>query len=285
MERGVIVTPDYEILNNGQGMQINGSVNPTNLRHYLLFWDKIDYPVNNMIHYQGGEDIDFLIQEGVAQSSEIRFREIKGDQSGFIFLSAQMAAYEANSKAEDQEWSIAQPTSQLVVPKEFAQTQGCLEFELYNAIQIPTGEVPLSEVFEFKIRRAPELESLREAMDGIVDSIVSSQNIPKRKNKALSRLHRDLNDFNKVMKETKFERIKRSLTTIATDPYFSVVNAGVLGNSYLPENYQPYVQTLNVAALGACAAKFTYKELSVGRSIPDKYKHFAYLSAIKQEIV
>lgn len=285
MNRGIIITPDYSIRNNGHGLQVNGAVDPTNLRNYLLFWDKIDYPTNNMIHFGGGNDIDFLIQEGVAKSTEIRFRELRGDQNGFIFLATQMAAYEENNKNADEEWSIAQPTETLLVPEKYAKRQGCLEFELYNAIQIPTSDVPLPEVFEFKKRRNDELLALRDSMDSIVDSVINSQDIPKRKSKAISKLHRNLNDFNRVMKETTFQRVKRSLTAVATDPWFGVANAGVLAKDYLPENYQPYVQTLNVAALGACAVKFAYKELKVGRTVPNEFKHFAYLSSINRELV
>lgn len=200
----------------------------------------------------------------------------------FLPLATQMAAYEENNKVENEEWSIAQPTDQLIVPQQYAKTQGCLEFELYNAIQIPTGDVPLPEVIDFKNKRLPELLSLRDAMDSIVDTVVASQDIPKRKNKAINKLHRDLNDFNRVMKETGFKRVKRSLTAIATDPWFGVSNAMMLGNGYLPENYQPYMQGLNVAALGACALKFSYRELGVGRNIPVEYKHFAYLSSIQK---
>jgi len=285
VNRGIIITPDYSIRNNGHGLQVNGAVDPTNLRNYLLFWDKIDYPTNNMIHFGGGNDIDFLIQEGVAKSTEIRFRELRGDQNGFIFLATQMAAYEENNKNVDEEWSIAQPTETLLVPEKYAKRQGCLEFELYNAIQIPTGDVPLPEVYEFKKRRNDELLALRDSMDSIVDSVINSQDIPKRKSKAISKLHRNLNDFNRVMKETTFQRVKRSLTAVATDPWFGVANAGVLAKDYLPENYQPYVQTLNVAALGACAVKFAYKELKVGRTVPNEFKHFAYLSSINRELV
>lgn len=285
MERGIIITPNYSILNNGHGLQMNGSVEPINLRNYLLFWDKIDYPTNNMIHIGGGQDVDFLIQEGIAKSTTVRFRELRGDQNGFLPLATQMAAYEENNKAENEEWSIAQPTDQLIVPQQYAKTQGCLEFELYNAIQIPTYDVPLSEVIDFKNKRLPELLALRDAMDSIVDTVVASQDIPKRKNKAINKLHRDLNDFNRVMKETGFKRVKRSLTAIATDPWFGVSNAMMLGNGYLPENYQPYMQVLNVAALGACALKFSYREMSVGRNIPAEYKHFAYLSSIHKELV
>ncbi|CAM3949343.1 DUF6236 family protein [Rheinheimera salexigens] len=285
MERGIIITPNYSILNNGHGLQMNGSVEPINIRNYLLFWDKIDYPTNNMIHIGGGQDVDFLIQEGIAKSTAVRFRELRGDQNGFLPLATQMAAYEENNKVKNEEWSIAQPTDQLIIPQQYAKTQGCLEFELYNAIQIPTGDVPLSEVIDFKSKRLPELLALRDAMDSIVDAVVTSQDIPKRKNKAINKLHRDLNDFNRVMKETGFQRVKRSLTAIATDPWFGVSNAMMLGNGYLPENYQPYMQGLNVAALGACALKFSYRELGVGRNIPAEYKHFAYLSSIQRELV
>ena len=284
MERGIVITPNYKILNGGQGIQLSGGVEPVNLRKYLLFWDKIDYPTNNMIHYEGGPDIDFLVQEGIAKNTEVRFQRIEANENGFIFLASQMAAFEKNNEVEGEEWSIAQPTNVLLVPDALAKTQGCLEFELYEAVQIPTSNVPLQDVFEFKQKRTPELLALRDSMDSIVDQIMGYQDIPKRKNKALNKLHRDLNDLNRTMKETKFQRVKRSLTAVATDPWFGVAGAAAISKDFLPDNYQPYTQVLNVAALGACALKFTYNELSVGKNIPNEFRHFAYLSSIQREL-
>lgn len=285
MNRGIVITPNYNILNGGHGIQLSGGIEPVNLRKYLLFWDKIDYPVNNMIHVGGGADIDFLVQEGVAKSTEIRFQKMEAHENGYLFLASQMAAFDKNNEIENEAWSIAQPTNVLMIPKADAKIQGCLEFELYEAVQIPTGDVPLQEVFTFKQKRLPELLALRDSMDAIVDQVMGSQDIPKRKNKALNKLHRDLNDFNRTMKETKFQQVKRSLTAVATDPWFGVASAGALVKDYLPENYQPYVQGLNVAALGACALKFAYNELSVGKNIPIEFKHFAYLSSVQREFV
>lgn len=285
MERGIVITPNYKVLNAGRGIQLSGCVDPVNLRKYLLFWDKIDYPVNNMIHVGGGSDIDFLIQEGIAKSTEVRFQKMEAHENGLLFLASQMAAFDANNKSENEAWSIAQPSDVLLVPANLSKLQGCLEFELYEAVQIPTGEVPLQDVLEFKQRRLPELLSLRDTMDAIVDQVMGAQDIPKRKTKALNKLHRDLNDFNRVITETKFERVKRSLTAVATDPWFGVASAAALVKDYLPENYQPYVQGLNVAALGTCALKFAYNELSVGKNIPSAFRHFAYISSIRREIV
>jgi len=285
VERGIVITPNYRVLNGGRGIQLSGNVDPINLRKYLLFWDKIDYPVNNVIHYSGGSDIDFLVQEGIAKSTEVRFQKMEAHENGLIFLASQMAAFDANNKVENQAWSIAQPTDVLLVPATLSKMQGCLEVELYEAIQIPTHVVPLQDILEFKQRRLPELISLRDTMDTIVDQIMGAQDIPKRKTKALNKLHRDLNDFNRVMEETKFERVKRSLTAVATDPWFGVASTAALVKDYLPENYQPYVQSLNVAALGACALKFAYSELSVGRNIPETFRHFAYIASIRREIV
>ena len=285
VKRGIVITPDYKITNNGYGLQINGGVEAVNLRKYLLFWDIIDYPVNNMIHISGGQDIDFLVSEGIAKTSEIRFQKMEAHENGLLFLASQMVAFEQNNSNEEEEWSIAQPSESLIIPNTYAKRQGCLNFELYNAIYIPTADIPLQDVYDFKKRREAELLSLRDSMDSITDQILAAQDIPKRKNKALNKLHRDLNDFNRVMKETKFQKVKRSLTAIATDPWFGVAGAGALVKDYLPVNYQPYVQGLNVAALGACAVKFAYQELSVGRSIPTEFKHFAYLSSIQKELV
>ncbi|WP_206539881.1 DUF6236 family protein [Rheinheimera mesophila] len=164
MERGIIITPNYKVLDGG-GLRLAGGVEAVNLRKYLLFWDKIDYPVNNMIHIGGGPDIEFLIQEGIATSTEVRFQRMEAHENGLLFLASQMVAFEQNNQSKDKEWSIAQPTERLIVPQEYSKRQGCLEFELYNAVQIPTADVPLPEVVEFKIRRNAELLALRDSMD------------------------------------------------------------------------------------------------------------------------
>jgi len=41
MERGIVITPNYKILNNGRGIQLAGGVDPINLRKYLLFGTKL----------------------------------------------------------------------------------------------------------------------------------------------------------------------------------------------------------------------------------------------------
>lgn len=120
MERGIVITPNYEVLAGG-GLRLLGGVEAVNLRKYLLFWDKIDYPVNNMIHVKGGPDIDFLIQEGIASSTEIRFQKMEAHENGILFLASQMIAFEKNNAVQDKEWSIAQPTGKLTIPKEYSK--------------------------------------------------------------------------------------------------------------------------------------------------------------------
>tara|TARA_R110001592_G_scaffold44000_1_gene142067 strand:- start:690 stop:1547 length:858 start_codon:yes stop_codon:yes gene_type:complete len=285
MERGIIITPDYKVLEEGRGIQFNSGVNPENLRKYLLFWDRIDYPVNNLIHIDGGPDLSFLIQEGVAKSTMVKFAGMTAEENGLLPLATQLAAFDTNTKSSEEEWSIAQPSQRLTIPKSRSKMQGCLEFELYEAIQIPTREVPIEDIIRFKDKRLPELIALRESMDSIVDQIMAHQDIPKRKTKALNKLHRDLNDFNRVMKESGFQRVKRSLTAIGTDPWFSVSGAlGTANSLALPPQFQPYIQPLNVATLGACAVKFVYRELNVGKGVPNDFRHFAYLSHMQKEL-
>ncbi|EOV1171315.1 hypothetical protein KW409_17615 [Vibrio fluvialis] len=282
MNRGIVITPNYSITPNN-GLHIHGGIDPITLRQYMLFWDKIDYPTNNMIHIGGGNDIEFLKDVGIGQSTRILFKQLLPHENGLIMFNTQMAAYEINNKNEEEEWSIAQPTNTLFVPPKYSVNQGSLIFELYNAIQIPTEDVPLEDVYKFKKKRESELLELRDSMDTIVNSIIGAGNIPKQKTKAISKLHRDLNDFNRVMKESKFQRVKRSLQTVATDPLFGVASAAGVMQGLLPERFQPYFQTLNIAALGACAVKFAYKEMAVGRDVPERFRQFAYLNSINRE--
>lgn len=283
MKRGIVITPNYDVSDIPNALEMKGSTDAIELRKYLLFWDKIDYPDNNLISYAPSEDIKFLIEQGIAQSTRVQFQS--ASSSPLLFLTAQMATYEENNKAKDEEWSIAQPTANLIIPEQYAKQQGCIEFELYNAFQIPDAEVPIADVLDFKLKREAELLALRDSMDTIVNHIINTHDIPKSKTKALNKLHRDLNDFNRVMSETKFKRVTRSIKTIATDPLFSVSAIPLAVGAFIPGNLQPYIQAVNLAGLGYSAIKFAYKEMTVGRAIPPEFKQFAYLSSMKKELL
>lgn len=44
MSRGIVITPRFTF--DGHALSIGGGFDPVSLRQYLLYWDKLDWPVH-----------------------------------------------------------------------------------------------------------------------------------------------------------------------------------------------------------------------------------------------
>lgn len=290
MQRGVVLplsftTPfDYPIERAIEVMHLN-------TRKALLFWDKIDAPSSRAIISGGGEDIGFLVDAGFAKRTIVtdNLPTSNGESIPFdqLWAATQLEAYRLNNQIEGESWSIMQPLQGLVVPEAIANEMPCIEFELYNAISIPTGDVAIQDVLEFKMRRQAELDALREAMDGIVADIAATSSIPNRKSLIIQNLNRTLDDFNRVMTETGFQRVKRSLKSILTGSVYGLATEGASKiKDFFPEYLSGQMESLidlNLPSLGVAAAVFTYRELKVGREIPSEFQPFAYVESMRRE--
>ena len=63
MRRGIIAPPG-KIQIRQEGFQMNGSLTPEEIRYYLMYWDKVVIPDNNLIHI-GFPEEEELIEWGV----------------------------------------------------------------------------------------------------------------------------------------------------------------------------------------------------------------------------
>ena len=89
-ERGIVVSTPFDF--DGEDLQLKGGFDAADLRQWVLYWDKIDWPTNNLIHLSsGGPEIDFLEQEGVLVRSDIRIAG--GGNIGWGMVIAQGEAF------------------------------------------------------------------------------------------------------------------------------------------------------------------------------------------------
>jgi hypothetical protein len=212
-KRGIVISTIFETLTSG-GICVKGAPNPIDIRKYLLYWDEIDYPTNNLIHIEGSPDIKFLEECKVLRRSNIRFiGSFLID--GLIFLQTQQRAYEANEKNEKGCWDLAQlSTTPYYVNS--VQKQ-CLEFELFNCLPVPEHDVPLNDILEFKEKRRDELLELRVYLDELYQSIITSEDPSKAINTALTKIELSLNDIDRTLTESAIKKITKSLKGIISD--------------------------------------------------------------------
>jgi hypothetical protein len=171
----------------------HGQLDPQELRFSLLFWDKLDYPVNSMFLFDLDNDSQFLESAGILQRTIIDFSSFSGNISG-AFRDAHVGAYRALDRAEPEVWSLATgPRSFTFLSQELEDKRGTL-VRLHHAIPVPDKDIALQEILEFKEKRRPELLALRSTLEQIYQRLLNAGDGPLALNAEISALQSAIAD-------------------------------------------------------------------------------------------
>ena len=94
-----------------------------------------------------------------------------------------------------------------------------IEIDIPAVLPVPTGEVPIEKILEFKRKREPELLRFRLALATLYDSIINAPDIRFRQASAVDEINLSLALLRRLMKES---RIKRMLT-----PFTAILNIDI----------------------------------------------------------
>lgn len=222
-KKGIVISPPFEPILTG-GIRCGGDPDPSELRKYILYWDQIDYPTNNLIHISS-HDIDYLESTGILKRTRVIFQGTISSGRGEFFIAAQETALAENQKNEPGVWSIAQLSQKPFYTQSIATTG--IEFELYNVLPIPAADTPFDEILEFKNKRSDELSAFRCYIDEIIENIIASKDIPRAKNVQIARLELAIKDIDRVLNESTFKRTTGNLKSVINSDFSGIVGAGL----------------------------------------------------------
>jgi hypothetical protein len=199
LSRGLVISPPIVV--DGQSLHIKHSnIDPSELRFSLLYWDKLVWPSSRIIHLESNDDENFLEEVGVLSRPEYSF-------NGYVshsIAASQIQAFHDHEKTEPGSWAMAIGESSLLIKDaNFEQGKGAL-IELHRAIPVPSGEVPLNEILEFKVRRKDELLAMRHHLDQLFLEVQSSSNVREALEKKIGEVDSACADLLKVGKEWQF---------------------------------------------------------------------------------
>ena len=164
--RGLVVCPPIEIEGN-RILVKSSNLDPQELRFSLLFWDKLVWPSSRAIHFASGTDEQFLERAAVLARPEYT---ISGDVAQGI-AKGQFQAYQELEKNEPGCWALSSGENSLLLKDGLAVEGKGASIELFRAIPIPTEDVPLAEILEFRHRRRDELVLLRHYLESLVEDV------------------------------------------------------------------------------------------------------------------
>ena len=278
--RGIIVTAPFRF--DGHTVTTGSGIDPVSLRQYLLYWDRIDWPDNNILSIGNHTpETEFLEEAGILERTRVEMHLT--ENIGYAPTLAQARALTIRNETEPGRWSLAQQADCLVLSEETSQDARVIEVELYSGIPVPDREVSLEDVLLFKKRRRPELLAFRSAMDELYQGVIAASDIPRAKITAIETIELRLADLHSVFKESWGKRLLSSVKTELNTP--TLLTGAALGALVL----SPFDVPLALGpalGVGAAAIKFSFglTDGTIARRLPTQLKDFAYLHRIEEEL-
>lgn len=277
--KGIIVTNEFEA--KGTNINItNSNIDPIKLRQYLLFWDKIDFPCNNILYCELNKEEEFLQKAGILQRSSLNNLPNELINMEKLMLDMQINAFEINNRKENEIWSLAQPNKQIVLPSNKSVRSEILHLDICNSIPIPDKSVNLEKILEFKEKRYNELLEYRYHMDNVYLELLKSPDIDISKSVAIRNMQNKLIDITRVMDESLIRRMSGSIK-IELD-ITSLVVAGVSG--LMAGSFVGFPKAGTLLGLAGSAIKTSLEISFKPKKIPENLKDYAYLYYAQKEL-
>lgn len=200
MKRGLIAAPG--IINRlPEGFEMKRSLSLDEMRYYALYWDKVVIPSNNLVHI-GVPQEDAFISAGAIERPNIGFEgSYGGNQLTDAILSCQSIVAKELVKDKTMDWVIQQFGDECILLDNYSEERNTLRIDLAACLPVPTGEVNIYDILEFKEQRKNEFITLHEYLDEFYEEALSSPDQDLASKKALSKLAKSIDDLDKVTHE------------------------------------------------------------------------------------
>lgn len=211
MKRGIIANTGKMSRFDDRGVSISGNISSQDLNYYLLYWDKIIMPTNNLIHL-AIQNEDEIIKTGILERPRVQFSNWSSnneDSSYDPFVIAQsIVANKLITEDNSTDWTIHQIGDQIVIGNEQKKEFNSVKLELQNCLPIPSEEIHFQDILEFKEKRKDELIALHSTIDDLYLDVLNSADINLAKRKCISELSNAIRNLESSSKE-EFNKISK----------------------------------------------------------------------------
>lgn len=238
MKRGIITNSGKTERIDSETVSISGNISQADLNYYILYWDKIVMPTNNIIH-QAIPHEEHLIKSGILERPIVRFNswtsKIENGSYDPFVISQGIVANQLLSQKGDIDWTIHQIGDEVVVAKDFQKDFQSLKVELLNCLPVPIETLNPDVLLEFKRKRKDELEKLHQSIDELYLEILNSPDIDLQQKITKSEFVKAIQNLEKTTKENFLKTSKYDFSTeinINVKDIVTSASAGLLIDFY-----------------------------------------------------
>lgn len=216
MERGIITNTGRMVRNDSQSVLLSGGLTDNDLNYYLLYWDKIVMPTNNIFHIAIKYEEE-LLKAGILERPRIVFNSwstnVKDGSFDPFVIAQSMVANNLLSTEKLIDWTIHQLGEQVVIGNEQKKEFKSIKVELLKCLPVPSGQFHFTEILEFKEKRKDELSNLHSKIDALYLDILNSPDKDLATRKTISEFNDSIENLNSVSKEKFKFYTKYNFTT------------------------------------------------------------------------
>src|SRR5690606_28875201 len=231
MERGIIASPGRVVQNNNGALKL-AKVDSTDINYFLLYFDKVVIPQNNLIFLED-EIMRSLVSEKIIDSPLVRI-ESYNSRTDPVDVFTQARTITANKIISDDpfnDWTIHQIDDEPELVKKGVTKFNSLRVEFLNCLPVPSKNVSYEEILRFKNDRRSELAELHKGLDELYLDVLRSPDYEFARRREVSELQKALANVHRVSKE-KFKFLTNySLTTDLNINYQSILASVGVGYS------------------------------------------------------
>jgi hypothetical protein len=261
-KRGIVISTP--LIATKEIFQIDAEpLDPHELRYWLLFWDKLNFPLFEGFHIDPGDDGQFLESVGILQRHQIsaNLTISSDDKPEESFQYHFLSAYRELDAAEPGVWSLATGERSITLDEEELDSHRGVLVRLHRALPVPEEDVPLEDVLSFKEKRRDELLALRCQLEAMYQRIRAAPDGPLAINSELTAADKALSDYLKVAKGSWI----RKWVPTSIDAELQIlpgINSAVTA-------FAAGLPLFQALATGAS----TYLSISAGKSLRDQQRH------------
>lgn len=281
MKRGIIATPG--IINRlPKGLQMAGSLSLDEMRYYALYWDNVVIPTNNLVH-MGLPQEEAFISAGAIERPNVAFNgSYEGDQVTNAVLSCQSIVAKELVKDKGIDWVIQQFNDELIILDDYIEERNTLRIDLASCLPVPTGEINIHDILNFKELRKTELIALHEYLDEVYQQALLFPDQTLASKKAISNLTGAIEDLDKVTQEGFKEYMKHNLSTVF-NLYKDKIGEGVIMDLTVSALMgSPIVPAVTIGGIVSATIKISMNSTQTFRPADQNLK-LAYLSKAKKD--
>lgn len=281
MKRGIIATPG--IINRlPKGLQMAGSLSLDEMRYYALYWDNVVIPTNNLVH-MGLPQEEAFISAGAIERPNVAFNgSYEGDQVTNAVLSCQSIVAKELVKDKRIDWVIQQFNDELIILDDYIEERNTLRIDLASCLPVPTGEINIHDILNFKELRKTELIALHDYLDEVYQQALLFPDQTLASKKAISNLTRAIEDLDKVTQEGFKEYMKHNLSTVF-NLYKDKIGEGVIMDLTVSALMgSPIVPAVTIGGIVSATIKISMNSTQTFRPADQNLK-LAYLSKAKKD--